>query len=471
MVTTDGPYAETKEVLTGFYLLECADLDEAISWRPDPGAWDGAVEVRPSSTSGGVTPCPPTTFPRRRPRHRRALVRLVRDEGRAVLATLTRTSATSAWPRTRCRTPSCRPGDVWARDGVPPNPRAWLLTVAATGPSTGSGASRPGTDGAEAMGCSSGTPSPRAIDGARRPPAARLHLLSPEPGPRHPVALALRTLCGLTTEEVARALLVARRPWPSASPGPARRSPWPTSLPGAAGPRAARPPGHGHHHRLPGVQRGLRGHLGRPRRPTLADEAIRLAVSWSSCCRARRASEGLLALMLLQHARRDARVDGDGALVLLADQDRSRWDQGAIAEGVVLVGEGLRRTPDRPDPYVVQAAIAACHALAPTFADTDWAAIVSWYDVLLTVTDTPIVRLNLAAATPSSTDRPPPSPSSTRSTGSTTTRSGTRPGPSCCPASVAPRPASPSTGPSPSPSPSPSADSSSCARYPLTPFS
>jgi len=64
----------------------------------------------------------------------------------------------------------------------------------------------------------------------------------------------------------------------------------------------------------------------------------------------------------------------------------------------VLVGEGLRRTPDRPDPYVVQAAIAACHALAPTSADTDWAAVLSWYDVLLTVHDTPVVRLNRAVA-------------------------------------------------------------------------
>ena len=64
----------------------------------------------------------------------------------------------------------------------------------------------------------------------------------------------------------------------------------------------------------------------------------------------------------------------------------------------MLVGEGLRRTPDRPDPYVVQAAIAACHALAPTWADTDWAAVLSWYDVLLTVADTPVARLNRAVA-------------------------------------------------------------------------
>jgi len=107
---------------------------------------------------------------------------------------------------------------------------------------------------------------------------------------------------------------------------------------------------------------------------------------------------GLLALVLLQQARRPGRFDADGVAVPLAAQDRSGWDGDAITEGVVLVGEGLRRTPERPDPYVVQAAIAACHALAPTAEATDWGAVVSWYDVLLTVHDTPIVELNRAAA-------------------------------------------------------------------------
>jgi RNA polymerase sigma-70 factor (ECF subfamily) len=84
--------------------------------------------------------------------------------------------------------------------------------------------------------------------------------------------------------------------------------------------------------------------------------------------------------------------------VLLADQDRTGWDQKAIRAGVTLVGEGLRRTPQRPDGYVVQAAIAACHALAGSYVETDWSAVISWYDVLLTVQDTPVVRLNRAAA-------------------------------------------------------------------------
>ena len=73
-------------------------------------------------------------------------------------------------------------------------------------------------------------------------------------------------------------------------------------------------------------------------------------------------------------------------------------DAHLVTEAVPLVGEGLRRTPLRPDPYVVQAAIAACHALAPSYDRTDWAAIVSWYDVLLTIDPGPVARLNRAAA-------------------------------------------------------------------------
>jgi RNA polymerase sigma-70 factor (ECF subfamily) len=133
-------------------------------------------------------------------------------------------------------------------------------------------------------------------------------------------------------------------------------------------------------------------------RPALVDEAVRLTRLLRELMPGEPSVLGLLALELLQDSRRDARHDGAGTPVLLADQDRTRWRRDLIAEGVVLVGEGLRRTPDRADPYVVQAAIAACHALAPTWADTDWAAVLSWYDVLLTVADTPVARLNRAVA-------------------------------------------------------------------------
>ena len=107
---------------------------------------------------------------------------------------------------------------------------------------------------------------------------------------------------------------------------------------------------------------------------------------------------GLMALMLLQDSRRATRADPSGSAVRLRDQDRSQWDRGEIREGVELVGEALRRTPTAPDPYVVQAAIAACHALAPTYGSTDWDAILSWYDVLLGVQPTDVVRLGRASA-------------------------------------------------------------------------
>jgi len=104
------------------------------------------------------------------------------------------------------------------------------------------------------------------------------------------------------------------------------------------------------------------------------------------------------ALVLLNSARTPARTAPDGSLVLLAEQDRARWSRAAIHEGVALVGEGLARTPLRPDRYVVQAAIAACHCLARTWQDTDWAAVVSWYDVLAALDPSPVVQLNRAAA-------------------------------------------------------------------------
>jgi RNA polymerase sigma-70 factor (ECF subfamily) len=133
-----------------------------------------------------------------------------------------------------------------------------------------------------------------------------------------------------------------------------------------------------------------------PVRADLLEEAVRLGRLLAGLLRDEPAVLGLLALMPLTDARRPTRFDDDALPVLLADQDRRRWRHEQIQEGVVLVGEGLRRTPGRPDPYVVQAAVAACHCLAPSYAATDWDAVVSWYDVLLTVHDTPVTRLNRA---------------------------------------------------------------------------
>jgi RNA polymerase sigma-70 factor (ECF subfamily) len=106
--------------------------------------------------------------------------------------------------------------------------------------------------------------------------------------------------------------------------------------------------------------------------------------------------EGLLALMLLHDARRDARTAPDGSLVLLADQDRARWDRPAIDEGRQVLERALTRRG--PGPYQVQAAIAAVHADAPTADATDWHQIVLLYEELLGMTPSPVVELNLAVA-------------------------------------------------------------------------
>jgi RNA polymerase sigma-70 factor (ECF subfamily) len=214
------------------------------------------------------------------------------------------------------------------------------------------------------------------------------------------VALALRTLCGLTTAEVARALLVPE-PTMEKRLTRARQKIRQARIPYRI------PPDHELPDRLAGVaatvyllfNEGYSATGGDdPLRADLLEEAVRLGRLLAGLLPDEPAVLGLLALMLLTEARRPARLDDAGDLVLLADQDRRRWRHDLAREGVVLVGQGLRRSPDRPDPYVVQAAIAACHALAPSYAATDWDAIVSWYDVLLTVHDTPVTRLNRAAA-------------------------------------------------------------------------
>jgi predicted RNA polymerase sigma factor len=127
----------------------------------------------------------------------------------------------------------------------------------------------------------------------------------------------------------------------------------------------------------------------------LAEEAIRI----TRMLRVRYDHEevsGLLSLMLLHHARRAARLSADGVLVPLPEQDRSRWDTAVIGEGVGILQEALAR--DRRGPYQVQAAIAALHDDARTAAETDWPQILDWYDDLLGLEDTPVVRLNRIVA-------------------------------------------------------------------------
>src|SRR5437588_3578632 len=127
----------------------------------------------------------------------------------------------------------------------------------------------------------------------------------------------------------------------------------------------------------------------------LAAEAIRLTRHLAALTDEPEVA-GLLALMLLHHARRASRTGAGGRLVPLAEQDRSRWDTGLIAEGVTLLQAALAR--DRLGEYQAQAAIAALHADARTASETDWVQIVEWYDELLLLTGSPVVRLNRAVA-------------------------------------------------------------------------
>ncbi|MFD5493504.1 RNA polymerase sigma factor [Streptomyces sp. NPDC127091] len=127
----------------------------------------------------------------------------------------------------------------------------------------------------------------------------------------------------------------------------------------------------------------------------LAAEAIRLTRQLAATIDHPEVA-GLLALMLLHHARRAARTAPDGSLVPLAEQDRGRWDTALIAEGVEILQAALAR--DRPGEFQAQAAVAALHADAPTAEETDWVQIVEWYDELTRLTGSPVVRLNRAVA-------------------------------------------------------------------------
>jgi RNA polymerase sigma-70 factor (ECF subfamily) len=212
------------------------------------------------------------------------------------------------------------------------------------------------------------------------------------------VALTLRLLGGLTTPEIARAFLV---PEPTMAQRIVR----------AKGKiRAARIP-----YRIPrepDIPDRLKSVLAvvylifnegyqvssgdRVVREDLCAEAIRLGRLLAELRPDEPEVNGLLALMLLIESRRDARTGSAGDLVLLSDQDRSRWNREFIAEGQAIVRTCLRR--NQPGPYQIQAAINAVHSDAPSAADTDWRQILALYDQLMTITPSPVVALNRAVA-------------------------------------------------------------------------
>ena len=293
----------------------------------------------------------------------------------------------------------------WPETGIPERPRGWLVTVASrrlTDQVRGESARRrrEETVATRSPADELVTPGPEADLPAANDDALTLLFLCCHPAlsPPSQVALTLRAVGGLTTAQVARAFLV-----PEATM--AQRISRAKQRIKAAGARFAMPPPAERAERLRVVLQVLylifnEGYAASSgpdlQRADLTSEAIRLARELHRLLPGDGEVAGLLALMLLTDARRPARTRPDGSLVPLAEQDRSRWDAGAVAEGVALVTGTLARAP--LGPYQLQAAIAAVHDEAARAEDTDWRQILVLYELLERVAPSPVVTLNHAVA-------------------------------------------------------------------------
>jgi RNA polymerase sigma-70 factor, ECF subfamily len=334
-------------------------------------------------------------------RHRTLVDAIYRTESRRVLATLIRLLGDFDLAEEALHDAFTAALERWPADGVPDNPRAWLI-------STGRFKAidvlrrRARFDRASAaLAASLDAALPATAEPADDVEDDRLRLIftccHPALSADAQVALTLREVCGLTTEEIGRAFLTDPRTIAQRivrAKAKIRDARIPYQVPS----RAELP------ERLDTVlhviylvfNEGYSASSGDSlTRQELSAEAIRLGRLLVELL-AEPEATGLVALMLLHESRRPARTSPEGELILLADQDRSRWDRGLIAEGGARLEQALATR--RIGPYTLQAAIAAVHAAAVTAEATDWPAIVAIYDVLVRLDPSPVLRLNRAAA-------------------------------------------------------------------------